>query len=112
MPYVVTPWGDVLEETNGVALAYYRDEPGYEVSDEKPDLDAPAPDPVAPGTPALEKSDPAPAAADQPPADNAPVEDWVAFAAKRGDTDASNKTRNQLVAEYKAAVAAAATPAS
>lgn len=41
MAIVTTPFGTTLEETNPVALAYYRREDGYEVADSTPAASAP-----------------------------------------------------------------------
>lgn len=47
MPFVTTPDGDTFEETNPVALDYYRRDPDFTVRDE-PDADPPAKAPRKP----------------------------------------------------------------
>lgn len=39
-------------------------------------------------------------AGDKPPAKSASKDEWVAFAESRGDTDASGKTKDELIAEH------------
>lgn len=75
MPTITTPDGDKFDETNPVALNYYRREHGYTVDDTDP--------------------------GDGLPAKSAPKSDWLDYARAHGyDGDDNDVTKADLIASY------------
>jgi len=76
MPKITTPTGDTFEETNPVALDYYRRETGYEVRDTD-DTEA------------------------APPAKSASKAEWLDYARTHGfDGEDDTVTKADLIANY------------